>query len=347
MQGNLSSTTDPPVNSLSPLLSVGRLTTRFRMRNSYVAAVNGISFDLALGESLGIVGESGCGQSVSVLSLLKLLPEPPAIIEADKIIFNGRNLAGMSLDKMNQVRGKEIGMIFQDPMTSLNPVLTIGRQLDETMIEHLDYSKDEARRKSIELLELVGIPEAEHRVRQYPHQFSGGMRQRVMIAMAISCNPKLLIADEPTTALDATIQAQILDILKNLTEQMNMSLVLITHNMGVVADICDRVIVMYAGHIMEEAPTVELFDNPQHPYTKALLESIPQVNMEYEGDLPTIEGTLPDLTQLPAHCPFFDRCKSTEHKDCQVGKDKQPPLVEVSPGHFIRCWVYGKKEENA
>ena len=332
---------------VKPLLSVQGLSTKFKMRKSYVSAVNGLSYNLAQGESLGIVGESGCGKSVSVQSLLRLLPEPPAVIEADKIIFDGKNLIEMSLNEMNKVRGKDIGMIFQDPMTSLNPVLTIGRQLDETMIEHLGYSKDEARRKSIELLELVGIPEAEHRIRQYPHQFSGGMRQRVMIAMAISCNPKLLIADEPTTALDATIQAQILDILKNLTKQRSMSLVLITHNMGVVADICDRVIVMYAGSIMEEAPTVELFGNPQHPYTKALLESIPQVNREYHGDLPTIEGTLPDLTKLPEHCPFFDRCKFTEHKDCQAGKDKLPPLLEIKPGHFVRCWVTGKKEESA
>jgi len=347
MQGNLPSTTNEAGKKSEPLLTVGGLTTRFKMRNSYVAAVNGISYDLGLGESLGIVGESGCGKSVSVLSILKLLPEPPAIIEAEEIIFNGRNLAGMSLGEMNKVRGKDIGMIFQDPMTSLNPVLTIGRQLDETLIEHLDYTKEEAGRKSIELLELVGIPEAEHRIRQYPHQFSGGMRQRVMIAMAISCNPKLLIADEPTTALDATIQAQILDILKNLTKQLNMSLVLITHNMGVVADICDRVIVMYAGHIMEEAPTVELFGNPQHPYTKALLESIPQVNREYEGDLPTIEGTLPDLTQLSEECPFIDRCKSAGHKECQSGNGKLPSLVEVNSGHFVRCRVYGKKEEKA
>jgi ABC-type dipeptide/oligopeptide/nickel transport system ATPase component len=252
MQGNSSISALSPNSKLEPLLSVRKLRTKFKMRKTIVRAVNGVSYDLAFGESLGIVGESGCGKSVSVLSLLKLLPEPPAIIEADQISFSGMNLAAMSSVEMEMVRGKEIGMIFQDPMTSLNPVLTIGRQIDETLIEHMNYTPQEAKARSVELLRLVGIPEADHRIRQYPHQFFGGMRQRVMIA------------DEPTTSLDATIQAQILEMLKNLTNQMNMSLVLITHNMGVVADICDRVIVMYAGYIVEEAPIRRLFNDAIH-----------------------------------------------------------------------------------
>jgi oligopeptide transport system ATP-binding protein len=306
------------------------------MRGSVVRAVNGVTYDLEFGESLGIVGESGCGKSVSVLSLLKLLPEPPAVIEADSIAFNGKDLLDASVSKLEKIRGKEIGMIFQDPMTSLNPVLTVGRQIEETLIEHLDYDKKRASNKAVELLELVGIPEAAQRVREYPHQFSGGMRQRAMIAMALSCNPKLLIADEPTTALDVTIQAQILKIIKNLTAQFGMSLIIITHSLGVVADICDRVIVMYAGFIVEEAPTVELFGNPIHPYTQALLKSIPQIDHDEEGDLPSIEGIPPDLAYLSDECPFKERCK----EECDDEHDANPPIVEVDTGHFVRCWKH-------
>ena len=305
------------------------------MRDSVVHAVNGISYELAQGEALGIVGESGCGKSVSALSLMRLLPEPPAQVKADSIVFDGVDLLSLPLDQMRSVRGKQIAMIFQDPMTSLNPVLTVGRQITEALEEHLGYDHQQAERQAVELLELVGIPAARERVRQYPHQFSGGMRQRAMIAMALSCRPKLLIADEPTTALDVTIQAQILDILRRLRRDLGMALILITHDLGVVAGMCDRIAVMYAGFVVENAPTGVLFENPSHPYTLGLLRSVPRLDRKTDEDLPSIEGAPCDLANLPLGCPFADRCSFAVDR-CQV---ENPPLEAIAPDHVVRCWV--------
>ena len=332
LAGNLQG--DPSMFPVAPLLRVDDLRTRFMMRDVVVYAVNGISYEIAHGETLGIVGESGCGKSVSVMSLMRLLPQPPARIEADAIRFGDVDLLHLPLKEMCNIRGKDMAMIFQDPMTSLNPVLTIGRQLEEPLEEHLGYSRQEAREKAIELLDIVGIAEPGARVRQYPHQLSGGMRQRVMIAMAVSCHPKLLIADEPTTALDVTIQAQILDILRGLREQYGMALILITHSLGVVAGVCDRVAVMYAGYIVEQAETTELFARPRHPYTTALLHCVPQIDRDVDADLPCIDGLPPDLSLLPEGCPFAARC----HGQSERCLKENPPLVEVAPGHSVRCW---------
>jgi oligopeptide transport system ATP-binding protein len=319
----------------APLLSVRNLTTRFRGRESTVEAVNGISYDLAPGEALGIVGESGCGKSVSALSLMRLLAEPPAEVRADAVLFDGRDLMSLPPDAMAGVRGKDIAMIFQDPMTSLNPVLTVGRQISETLEEHLGYGRGQAWRRSQELLEQVGIPAARERLNQYPHQFSGGMRQRAMIAMAIACGPKLLIADEPTTALDVTIQAQILDVILRLRRELGMALILITHDLGVVAGLCDRVNVMYAGYIVEQAPTRRLFAKPSHPYTLGLLRSVPRLDRDPEAELESIEGAPPDLAALPPGCPFQARCPFVIER-C---REELPPLIPVEDGHGARCWV--------
>ena len=324
-----------PPSPPPPLLRVDGLRTRFLMRDSVVHAVNSLSYELAHGEALGIVGESGCGKSVSALSLMRLLPEPPAQIGANSIVFDGIDLLALPQDQMRSVRGRQIAMIFQDPMTSLNPVLTVGRQIAEALEEHLGLDGRTAINRAVELLELVGIPDARERVKQYPHQFSGGMRQRAMIAMAISCQPKLLIADEPTTALDVTIQAQILDIIRRLRREFGMALILITHDLGVVAGMCDRVAVMYAGYVVEQAPTDQIFGDPRHPYTIGLLRSVPRVDRVLERDLSSIEGTPPDLANLPLGCAFAPRCTHFgEH--C---KAEMPPLVEVSPGHIVRCWT--------
>ncbi len=322
-----------------PLLRVKDLRTTFLMREATVHAVNGVSYMLAPGESLGLVGESGCGKSVSALSLMRLLPEPPARVEAEAITFDGLDLLSVPPNQMGRIRGRQIAMIFQDPMTSLNPVLTVGRQISEVLEEHLGLDRRAAESRAVDLLELVGIPAARERVSQYPHQFSGGMRQRAMIAMAISCQPKLLIADEPTTALDVTIQAQILDIIRRLRQELGMALILITHDLGVVAGMCDRVAVMYAGQIVEEAPTDEIFAAPSHPYTLGLLRSVPRIDRDPSVDptaeLPTIEGAPPDLAALPPGCPFVPRC-SFAFDRCSAAP---PPLAEISPGHAARCWV--------
>ena len=290
------------------LLEIRDLVVRFRTHEGTIHAVNGISFDLEPGERLGLVGESGCGKSVTNLAILRLLPKPAGRIEGGSIAFDGIDLVGVSEADMRDLRGKDIAMIFQDPMTSLNPVLTVEEQMVETIKAHRKVSNDDARRRAIELLGMVGIPKAETRLRSYPHQFSGGMRQRVMIAMALALEPKLMIADEPTTALDVTIQAQVLELLQRLTVESGTSLILITHDLGVVAGMTQRINVMYAGFIVETAVTADLFANPSHPYTVGLLHSIPRLAEEREDQLIPIEGTPPDQRQAPVGCPFAPRC---------------------------------------
>lgn len=317
------------------LLEVKDLRTQFFTQDGVVHAVNGISYYLNEGETLGIVGESGCGKSVGVLSLMRLIPMPPGKIVSGEVLFQGRDLMRISDEEMRSVRGNKIAMIFQDPMTSLNPVLTIGRQVSEALELHLGMSKREARRRTIELLEMVGIPMAAARVDDYPHQFSGGMRQRVMIAMALSCNPQLLIADEPTTALDVTIQAQIVDLVKKLRDEIGMAIIWITHDLGVVAGLANRVAVMYAGYIIEEAPVKNLYKDPRHPYTIGLLGSLPRLDEARRRRLTSIEGLPPDLIELPKGCPFYERC-SYRIDHCLV---ENPPLELVAPNHKAACWV--------
>lgn len=317
------------------ILEIKNLRTTFDTQDGLVQAVNGISYTLREGETLGIVGESGCGKSVSVLSVMRLLPQPPAIIQADGIYFYENDLLTTSENEMHSIRGSQIAMIFQDPMTSLNPVLTIGYQLKEPLRLHLGLSNNEAGEQAEELLNLVGIPDAKARLDDYPHQFSGGMRQRAMIAMALACNPALLIADEPTTALDVTIQAQIVDLVKRLQEQFGMALIWITHDLGVVAGLAERVIVMYAGFIVEDALIDDLYANPRHPYTSALLRSLPRMDGSPGEKLETIEGLPPDLIQLPPGCPFAPRCTFTKDK-C---RQQNPLLGEISPNHHVACWV--------
>ncbi len=316
------------------IVEISNLRTVFNTQDGVVHAVNGISFTLGEGETLGIVGESGCGKSVSMLSLMRLLPQT-AEIKADKLNFFGRNLLEFSSEEMHHVRGSQIAMIFQDPMTSLNPVLTIGFQLKEPLKLHLGLSDQKAEERAAELLQLVGIPEPRNRLSDYPHQFSGGMRQRAMIAMALSCNPALLIADEPTTALDVTIQAQIVELVKQLREQFGQALIWITHDLGVVARLAERVIVMYAGFIVEDAAVEELYHNPRHPYTKALLRSLPRVDSTRAEMLDTIEGLPPDLIALPHGCPFAARCGFVVDK-C---RQENPALQELLPRHKVACWV--------
>jgi oligopeptide transport system ATP-binding protein len=325
-----------------PLLDVENLKTQFFTQDGVVKAVDGVSFHVNPGETLGIVGESGCGKSITALSLMRLIPTPPGKIVDGRITFQGDNILEMSDEEVRNVRGNRIAMIFQDPMTSLNPVLTVNRQISEAVMLHLGMSKAEARERSVELLKMVGIPNAEERVNQYPHQFSGGMRQRVMIAMALSCNPDLIIADEPTTALDVTIQAQILELLKKIQGDRGTGLIMITHDLGVVAGMTDRVNVMYAGHIVETASTDEVFANPRHPYTLGLLNSIPRLDDQQKGKLKPIRGLPPDLIDLPNMCPFAPRCDFAEEQCFQ----QNPQLREVVPEHEIACWfniVNGEK----
>jgi oligopeptide/dipeptide ABC transporter ATP-binding protein len=319
-----------------PLLAVDDLRTQFFTREGAVRAVDGVSFSVEKGGTLGIVGESGCGKSVTALSIMGLLPKPPAKIVSGSIEFEGRDLTKLSEKQLEDVRGREIAMIFQDPMTSLNPTLKIGTQITEVLDRHFDMSKDDARRRAIELLEEVRIPRAAERLSDYPHRFSGGMRQRVMIAIALACNPKLLIADEPTTALDVTVQAQVLDLLEDLRESHDMALILITHDMGVVAEVADNVAVMYAGQIVEQASGVDLFDRPEHPYTEALLGSLPELEGENvrEGRLVAIPGRPPDLIDPPSACRFAARCPYANDQDtCQSA---EPQLRELRPGHWVR-----------
>jgi len=321
---------------MEPLLDVRNLKTQFFTQDGVVKAVDDVSFDILPGETLGIVGESGCGKSITAMSIMRLIPSPPGKIVQGEILFKGEDIISMSDEEIRHIRGNEIAMIFQDPMTSLNPVLSINRQLSETLELHMGMNKSQARRRSIELLEMVGIPNAEERVNQYPHQFSGGMRQRVMIAMALSCDPKLLIADEPTTALDVTIQAQILDLMRALQTNSGTGVIMITHSMGVVAGMADRVQVMYAGHIVETASTTEIFGNPRHPYTVGLMKSIPRLDARTKARLEPIRGLPPDLIDLPDMCPFVPRCNYAREQ-CE---QKNPPLMEVAPGHFSACWFW-------
>lgn len=317
------------------LLDVQGLETEFKTPDGIVHAVNGVSFGLEEGETLGVVGESGCGKSVTMLSVLGLIPSPPGKVTAGKAFFFGQDLLKMSKEEIRHVRGAQISMVFQDPMTSLNPVLSIGRQMTEPLILHLGMTKRQAETRAAELLGMVGIPNAAERLGDYPHQYSGGMRQRVMIAMALSCNPQILIADEPTTALDVTIQAQIIELVKRLRDELGMAVVWITHDLGVVAGIAQRVVVMYGGYIIEEADVKELYANPQHPYTISLLGSLPRVDETERHKLTSLEGMPPILYQKPNACPFAPRCKYViEH--CWK---ENPPLLDVGPGHTAACWV--------
>lgn len=319
---------------MATLLEVKGLKTQFFTQDGVVHAVNGISYTVDEGETLAIVGESGCGKSVSVMSLIKLIPQPPGKIVAGEVWFDGRDLLKLGDDEIRQVRGNRIAMIFQDPMTSLNPVLTIGQQITEALQLHLGMDKEQSRKRAVELLELVGIPGAEGRLDNYPHQFSGGMRQRVMIAMGLSCNPQLLIADEPTTALDVTIQAQIVDLVKELKEKIGMAIIWITHDLGVVAGLAERVIVMYAGQIVEEAEVHELYSHPHHPYTLGLLRSIPRLDLGHDDKLIPIEGLPPDLVDPPVGCAFAARCTYRIEK-CE---QENPPTEYVTPAHRVACW---------
>ena len=318
-----------------PLLSVRDLRTHFHMREGVVHAVDGVSFDVEKGRVLGIVGESGCGKTVTALSIIGLIQKPIARIVSGEVLFNGRDLTTLTERQLEDVRGSQIAMIFQDPMTSLNPTLTIGTQITETIRRHFDVSKQEARKRALGLLEEVHIANAAKRLDDYPHRLSGGMRQRVMIAIAISCEPELLIADEPTTALDVTVQAQVLDLLDELRESHGTAMILITHDMGVVAEAADDVIVMYAGQIVEQAPVLELFDHPEHPYTEALLGALPQV--EDAGvrhrRLTAIPGRPPGLIDPPETCRFAARCKYAGHDACTT---RMPELREIRPGHLVR-----------
>ncbi|MGQ9682963.1 MAG: ABC transporter ATP-binding protein [Anaerolineae bacterium] len=320
---------------MATLLQVKDLRTQFVTQDGVVNAVNGISYELGEGETLGIVGESGCGKSVGVLSVMRLIPQPPGRIAGGEVWFGGRDLLKIDEAEMRQVRGNKIAMVFQDPMTSLNPVLTINQQVSEALMLHLGMDKAQARARTIELLEMVNIPRAAERINDYPHQFSGGMRQRVMIAMGLSCNPQLLIADEPTTALDVTIQAQILDIVKRLRKELGMAIIWITHDLGVVAGLADRVLVMYAGYVVEHAEVKDLYADPRHPYTLGLLRSIPRLDAERKSKLTPIEGLPPDLINMPAGCPFAPRCVYAIER-CLV---ENPRLETVSHRHQVACWV--------
>ncbi len=317
-----------------PILDVRDLKTVFRTRRGEVHAVNSVSFDLKPGELLGVVGESGSGKSVTMMSLIGLLPTPPAEIRGGQVLFGNQDLLTADEDSLRAIRGARIGFVFQDPMTSLNPVFTVGYQLMEPLRKHMGLSKAAARRRAKELLELVGIPDPGPRLDDYPHQFSGGMRQRVMIAIALACDPQVLIADEPTTALDVTIQAQILELVKELRQKLGMAIVWITHDLGVIAGIADRVIVMYGGQIVEHAPVKEMFGNPQHPYTRALLQTIPSIRGTREARLRVIEGQPPILGAPPSACPFRARCP---HR-FDMCNQANPQRVLVGPGHDAACF---------
>jgi oligopeptide transport system ATP-binding protein len=315
------------------LLEINNLKTYFKTREGWVHAVDGVSFGINEGEKLGVVGESGCGKSVTALSIMRLIPHPPGETLDGSIIFGEQDLLELPESAIRKIRGKQIGMIFQDPLTSLNPVLTIGSQITESLKLHLGFNNQQATRRAVELLREVGIPEAEKRLNSYPHQFSGGMRQRVMIAIALACRPQLIIADEPTTALDVTVQAQILELINAISSEYNSAVMLITHDLGVVAGMTDRVVVMYAGHVVEMAPTDELFANPRHPYTLGLLASVPRLDEARQEELTPIEGAPPDLLHPPEGCPFVPRCLFATHQ-CK----SPPPLRAVGSNHMAACW---------
>ena len=317
-----------------PILTVEDLRTYFHTDGGVAKAVDGVSFTLNKGETLGLVGESGCGKSVTSLSIMRLIPEPPGEIVSGQIRFNGRNLLSLEERALQGVRGNDIAMIFQEPMTSLNPVFTCGDQIDEAVMLHQRLGRRAARAKTVDMLDLVGIPDPGQRANEYPHQLSGGMRQRIMIAMALSCNPELLIADEPTTALDVTIQAQILELLDRLQRELGMAVLMITHDLGVIAEVADRVAVMYAGKIVETGTVDEIFADPRHPYTRGLLESIPTLNEE-KSRLSVIPGTVPDATRFPAGCRFSPRCSLAENI-CEANE----PLLEPTAGNrHVACWM--------
>jgi oligopeptide/dipeptide ABC transporter ATP-binding protein len=319
---------------LATLLEVKDLRTYFYTYEGVVKAVDGVNYELEEGETLGLVGESGCGKSVSALSIMRLIPDPPGKIVDGEILFEGDDILKVGMDNMRTIRGAKISMVFQEPMTSLNPVLTVERQLTETLQLHKGMSRDEARREGVDLLFRVGIPDPDRRIKQYPHQFSGGMRQRVMIAIALSCSPRLIIADEPTTALDVTIQAQILELMKSLTTEFGVALIVITHNLGVVARYADRVNIMYAGKIIERGSAKEIYANPRHPYTVGLLKSVPRLDQPRRAKLEPIEGQPPDLVNLPAGCAFRSRCQWAVDK-CETDA---PPLMPAGEGHWAACW---------
>jgi oligopeptide transport system ATP-binding protein len=320
---------------MTELLNVQDLKTHFQTRDGTIHAVNGVSFHLNAGETLGIVGESGCGKSVSVMSMLRLIQSPPGKVVGGKAMFDQRDLLQMSDEEIRQVRGSKICMIFQDPMTSFNPVLTIGRQMTEPLEEHMGMSVKEAEARAVEILKLVGIPNPQDRMDDYPHQFSGGMRQRVMIAMSLTCNPQILIADEPTTALDVTIQAQIVELVKHLRDSLGMAMIWITHDLGIIAGLADRVAVMYAGFIIEEAKVEDLYRHPQHPYSLGLLGSLPRVDKTIRHSLASIEGIPPVLFEEPAHCPFAPRCRYRVERCLS----ENPQLLQVGAEHRVACWV--------
>lgn len=319
---------------MAQLLEVNNLVTKFYTEDGIVHAVNGISYTLAEGEAMAIVGESGSGKSVGVLSIMGLISSPPGQVEAGSIIFNGRDLLQLSDEEKRQIRGREMAMVFQDPMTSLNPVLTIGRQMTEALELHLGMNKEEANNRAAEMMTLVGIPNALDRLEDYPHQFSGGQRQRIGIAMALTCNPSLLIADEPTTALDVTIQAQIVDLVTRLRKQLGMAIIWITHDLGVVTSVVEKVAVMYSGFMVETAPVTQLYRHTSHPYTLGLLESLPKMVDKEKKRLIPIKGLPPDLLKEPTHCPFAPRCRYAIDKCWQ----ENPPLEMIAPEHQVACF---------
>ncbi len=326
---------------MPPLLQVKDMRTYFYTEEGVVKAVDGVTYDVQEGETLALVGESGCGKSVSALTILKLIPVPPGRIVSGEVLFEGDDLMKFSEDELRQVRGNRISMVFQEPMTSLNPVLTIGKQLTEALELHLKLDRQAATARAVQLLEMVGVAEAHRRVTDYPHQFSGGMRQRVMIAMAMSCNPRLLIADEPTTALDVTIQAQVLEVLARLSREFGTAVIIITHNLGVVARYADRVNVMYAGKIIETSSAANVYSDPRHPYTLGLLNSVPRLDQAMQEKLIPIEGLPPDLGRLPPGCSFYPRCTYRLDK-C---REEYPPLRLVAENHYAACWVDVTKGE--
>ena len=323
------------------LLKVDNLSTWFYTDDGIVKAVNDVSFSLNKGHTLGIVGESGCGKSITSLSVMRLIDSPPGKIVGGKIVFKGEDLLAKSEEEMRRVRGKRIAMIFQEPMTSLNPVYTVGRQIEEALLIHESMTKKEAKRRALEMLRLVRIPLPEKRFDEYPHQLSGGMRQRVMIAIALACSPELLICDEPTTALDVTIQAQILALIDELKEKTGTSVIMITHDLGVISEITDEVLIMYAGEIVEYAPKAQLFQNPLHPYTQGLIACVPKLGRDSDR-LQTIEGTVPSFDDMPAGCTFWPRCPFAE----SICKEKKPPLADCG-NRTVRCHRYAGKEEDA
>lgn len=329
-------------NEQNNLLEVQNLHTHFHTDSGVVKAVDGISFTLQSGKVLGIVGESGCGKSIASMSLMRLIPSPPGKIFGDNVSFNGKNLLELSENQMRQIRGNEIAMIFQEPMTSLNPVYTIGNQLGEAIKLHQGVNKQYIEDKATEVLNLVGIPRPKEILKEYPHSLSGGMRQRIMIAMAVSCNPSLLIADEPTTALDVTIQAQILELMKDLIKQLNTSIIFITHDLGVIAEMAEYVLVMYAGKVVEETDIFSLFHTPRHPYTIGLLNSKPQIDIEEDNLIP-IKGTVPNPLNMPEGCSFHPRCDQVMER-CKI---EPPKLTEISPGHKVSCWQFSSFTTNS